>query len=324
MLLSICIPTRNQPEAIYRLLETLKNEIVQDVEIVISDGSDTYKSKYLIYQYLDKLPIKYKKRLGYGIDEGMIELINISNGQYIWFLGDDDIVPGAVQEVVKIIKKNNQVEYIYVNANCNRKKINTIRLKEKNFFYGKDELLMAAGSGLAFISSSVVKSSLAKKSLSYAKKYIGTDFVNFAIIMHIIANSEKHYFLKKLLVICYPHDSSEVKKRVTTSEGLINNNFFDIFGIAWNSILTDFESAFSNEVTSTIKKEIFGSTWRGVIVGYIGGWDTPKGKRLKMIKTFYGYSEVWVALILFSLPKPILKYLYMLYKKGGFKHEVRL
>ena len=312
--LSICIPTRNQPEAVRRLLETLIAEKVEDVEIVINDGSDNCESKYLINKYLDNLPIVYSERIGCSIDAGIIELVEASSGKYIWFMGDDDIVVGGVLKVLDVMRANDQIDYIFINANNMRKSVNSIKLIGGHFFKGRDDLLLGAGTGLAFISSSVVKSCLAKKSLSYAKKFKGTDFVNFGIVMHVISNSENFYFLKDHIVIAYPHDSDEIKRRVTKSNGVLENNFFNIFGITWKKIVEDCAHAFNYKTVRIINKEVFGTTWRGVLVGAMGGWDTPKGKRLEMLRVFKRYPEVWIAVILFFVPVPILKHMHSAYK----------
>jgi glycosyltransferase involved in cell wall biosynthesis len=318
LLLSICIPTRNQPDAIRRLLDNFMSEIVDEIEIIISDGSDDFESKNLIVRYLDKLPIRYIKRIGFSIDEGMVELIEASNGKYIWFLGDDEIKNDSILKIINIIKFNKEIKYIFINANNMRKKIDSVKITDNNYFIERNELLLAAGSGLAFISSSIIISSLAKKSLNYASKYKGTDFVNFAIVMFVIANSNNHYFIEEVLIKSYPHTSEEIKRRVTKSDGLIINNFFEIFGLTWKRIITDFKISFYHESLNEINRELFNSSWKGVIVGYIGEWDSPKGKRLALIKEFYKYPEAWFALILFCMPRQMLFYLYEYYKKIKF------
>jgi hypothetical protein len=62
-------------------------------------------------------------------------------------------------------------------------------------------------------------------------------------------------------------------------------------------------------------KRSFTQMWRGVIVGWIGGWDSPNGKRIKLMRHFYRYPEAWVAFLLFSMPLWVVKVIYQIYKK---------
>ena len=54
--------------------------------------------------------------------------------------------------------------------------------------------------------------------------------------------------------------------------------------------------------------------WRGVLVGWAGGWDTPKGKRIKLMRYFYMFPEAWIAIILFSMPSFFNNLMYKFYK----------
>ncbi len=41
---------------------------------------------------------------------------------------------------------------------------------------------------------------------------------------------------------------------------------------------------------------IIGQTWRGVLVGWAGGWDSPAKKRALLLKHFWSFPEVWIAI----------------------------
>ena len=42
----------------------------------------------------------------------MLNVSKMAKGKFIWFLGDDDLlVPDAIEQLTKRIKKNNKVEF---------------------------------------------------------------------------------------------------------------------------------------------------------------------------------------------------------------------
>jgi hypothetical protein len=101
---------------------------------------------------------------------------------------------------------------------------------------------------------------------------------------------------------------------MVSKTGEINNPAFEIYGVNLHKIVREYSAYFlPNTIRQTLKKS-FGQTWRGVMVGWIGGWDTPNGKRIKMLRYFWMFPEVWIAITLFLIPLPINKLLYRAYK----------
>ena len=59
ILLSICIPTYNQPQKVKRLLKSLLPQISPEVEIIVCDDSSNFETENIIKEYLGKTSIKY-------------------------------------------------------------------------------------------------------------------------------------------------------------------------------------------------------------------------------------------------------------------------
>lgn len=163
-LLSICIPTRNQPQALNRLLQSIVNqEKLCNVEVIINDDSDDDETKKIAKLYESNLVIRYKKRFGSGVDSGIIELVQEAHGLYIWFIGDDDIVRNAVNLIKSCQGVVSGAEFIYADTQNHETGRMHLGFKEDCFFKDCNELLLLTGTGLAFISSNILLTNLAKK-----------------------------------------------------------------------------------------------------------------------------------------------------------------
>ena len=108
MLLSICIPTYNRPESLLNCLNSLaKQKNKKDFEVCISDNCSKKNIKNLIKPFRKKLNIKYKKnRKNLGFTLNVLKVSLMAKGEFIWFLGDDDLtVNNSVKYLTNLIKK---------------------------------------------------------------------------------------------------------------------------------------------------------------------------------------------------------------------------
>lgn len=110
--LSICIPTYNRKKNLSELLDALAELIggAQDIEVIISDNASTDGTN----KYMEDLEKKGKFRnLRYhrnyenvGPDNNFVMCYKLAKGDYIWLLGDDDIITGdIVPYLMEVIKK---------------------------------------------------------------------------------------------------------------------------------------------------------------------------------------------------------------------------
>ena len=119
MLLSICIPTYNRPESLVNCLNSLaKQKNKKDFEVCISDNFSKKNIKNLIKPFKKKLNIKYnrnKKNLGFALNVLKVSLM--AKGEFIWFLGDDDlVVDNAVKYLTNLMKKKKNIDFFWVNS----------------------------------------------------------------------------------------------------------------------------------------------------------------------------------------------------------------
>lgn len=313
-LLSICILSYNQVEEIERLLISLQNQYTNDLEILMRDDSTNDETKELVEKYSIKIPITYYKGVKEGIDNTVIFLTRKAVGKFIWWMGDDTIEPEGVAEVLNVIKTYPNVNFIWANCQIYNTNILAINIKSGSGPIDKNELLKLGGAGLGFISATIFEREMGLKALPRAEKYIGSLFTNLYIVMYVISKSYGCYYLRGPIVMNYPTTSEEIKKLVIKSDGKIENRGFEVYGITLPDIIREFSKDFMLDVIDKVIKTSFRSAWQGMYVGWIGGWDTPQGKKMKLFKNYWQYPSAYLAIVLLSLPVSINKKLYIVFK----------
>lgn len=319
-LISICIPTYNQSREVKNLLDSLFLQVnsASNIEIVVRDDSVDSETEELINDYIKKIsiPIRYFRGKKEGVDKALIFLVQEARGKYIWWIGDDVLADGALSKVINTIIARPNLLFVWANFyNADNKKL-YIDLKEDRLFKDKNEVLEKLGiAGLGFISAMIFKREIALRNVKKSEKYIGTQFVSLFLTVSVVAESMENqcYFLNGPIVINHPTTIQGIKD-ATIRGGKIKNEFFNAFGISAYNIIKEFDNKFNKQTIQEIFKNNFASMWRGVLVGWIGGWDTPKGKRWKMFKLYWNFLEFWIAMPLFLMPLWFNKILYKIYK----------
>lgn len=314
LLLSICILSYNQASEVERLLNSLVSQVTADTEIVIRDDSTNNETELLVERFSRTIPIRYFHGKKEGIDKTVIFLTEEARGEFVWWLGDDDVVPGGIAQVLDVIRNTRDLTFVWANYRLAGAKDLAIDLPSNCFFSSRDEILELGGAALGFVSATVFKRELALPGIDGARKYIGSAFVNLYLVLYVISQPGRHYYVHGPVVICHPATIDEIKAVVVKRPGVVRNDAFEVFGVNFSRIVREFALVFSSAAIRRTIKKSFGQTWRGMLVAWIGGWDTPKGKRVKMLKYFWTFPECWVALILFLAPLSVNRLLYRIYK----------
>ena len=121
MKLSVCIPTYNRDMH----LENCLNSIIKckrysnlDFEVCISDNDSSDQTRAIVEKAQLKLPIKYhKNETNVGIPKNFLNVISMAKGDFIWLLGDDDLLlPDAISRLYDLLEKHPDVDFFYVNS----------------------------------------------------------------------------------------------------------------------------------------------------------------------------------------------------------------
>lgn len=119
-LLSICITTYNRAEWLTLSLKNLIRLIpnpCKDIEILVCDNTSTDHTPDVVKPYLNRADFRYYRN---PKNVGMLGNLRVTahhaSGQYIWILGDDDLVkPGSIERVLQVIQSHPGIALIYLN-----------------------------------------------------------------------------------------------------------------------------------------------------------------------------------------------------------------
>tara|TARA_B110000503_G_scaffold23182_1_gene36100 strand:- start:14755 stop:15780 length:1026 start_codon:yes stop_codon:yes gene_type:complete len=315
--LSLCIPTKNRSTEFNNLLNNVRNQLSLEIEVVVRDDSDNNDTLEIFKKYIigNKFQYQYFQGSAAGLDRANLFLLEKARGDYIWWFGDDDlIINNGIKEVIKLVEDTPDISFIW--ANFAQNSLDKLSCNSNSrFFEDLEDLFLTLGHNLGLLSTYILKREDGLKFIHYGYKYIkGFSFVPTAIVAAMIANNYKAYLLKGPYVLNIPSSIEDLKKMMVKKNSEYQNNAFKTYGVYYREIVDSQKHVLSKSGYIKIQKLIFNPVWKGIYVAWLGGWDNPKGKKIKMLKLYWFLPECWLALYLFSMPKFFNQYLYKIYK----------
>ena len=318
ILLSVCVPTYNRPVQFKRMLMGLMPQLTDETELVIRDDSPNDETRKVFDELVEKFKplakLNYIQGEKIGLDAANLFLLENAIGKYIWWFSDDDeFMPGAIAKTLELIKKYPEITFIWVNF-CDFKIIAIDR--GDGFFKDRNDVLESLTIGaIGLLSTYFLRREDALMALPVVKKFVkGFSFASTSVVFYVLTGSGKFYFLRGPYILCHVSTTvDEIKKSIVPGKK-IDNKYFNIFGVDFYNIVMEFSDKFTIHAVRKILTNSFSCVWRGILVGWIGGWDTPQGKRWKMFKLYWSFPEFWIAMPLFLLPLWVNKILYKIYK----------
>jgi FkbM family methyltransferase len=123
--LSVCITTYNRAawlDVNLRNLARLWPEPNSDVEFVVCDNTSTDHTRDVVTPYLCRSDFRYiRNAKNVGMLGNLRVTANHAQGEYIWILGDDDLLcPGAIERVLDAIRSHVGTALVYLNYSYTR------------------------------------------------------------------------------------------------------------------------------------------------------------------------------------------------------------
>ena len=183
-LLSIAIPTYNRAVFLQNLFDNLASQIVKlpgMVQLCISNNCSTDNTEQIIMDFSQKYPglVKYyKQEKNFGAHVNFWKVLEMSDGDFVWLLGDDDeIASDGIKKVIDVIKND-----------CN-KDTGLLTTACKSYFIDKK-------TGEKIIYSDTIEKNKGNIYVVDRKNIIGQKFPAAVFISILLFNN---YFLKKIL-----------------------------------------------------------------------------------------------------------------------------
>lgn len=237
MILTIIIPLYNKKNYIITTLESILNEITQEIEVIIiddcsTDGSVDKVEKYREKNFKDK-NIKFLKNVkNIGVSATRNKGLDISSGEYIMFLdADDKLKKNFYREILPLLQNKNLEMICLTREYSSLKKIEVNykeilpleKIKISDSFYEVedfkkvlDKKVFLGGSGEIITQKKLIEKERFNEKLSIMEDY---DFY-FKVLKKI----EKVYFyIKPVIIIEDVVEQSLSSKRIKFNE---INNFF--------------------------------------------------------------------------------------------------
>jgi glycosyltransferase involved in cell wall biosynthesis len=315
--LSLCIPTYNRPEEFKRMLSGVLPQLTDEVEVVVRDDSSTPETKDIFDKLVLSRGIEYQYHVGekIGLDAASLFLFDRARGEFVWLFSDDDeLLDGGIAEVLALIDADPSLNAIWANFDSDLPSGLAVKNRGSGYFQSGSEVLEVVGTGIGLVSTQIFRRKRGLLGFDIAKKHIvGFSFASTAVYISVLAGPGKFYFMNGPYILCHPTTNDEIMS-ATNRTGEIINNGFHVYGVEFHNIVREFDGKFDQKSVRKLLSENFGALWRGMVIGYAGGWDTPRNKRLQMLKIYWSYPECWLALPLLCAPRVINKVLYRIYK----------
>lgn len=110
--LSICIATWNRAHYLSQLLDSLKGQVNEEVEVVVSDNASTDDTQAVASAAGKSFAhfLYHRNAENIGAERNFESAVRRSRGRYCWIVGDDDVVEaGAVDTVLQALRSGDDI-----------------------------------------------------------------------------------------------------------------------------------------------------------------------------------------------------------------------
>ncbi len=121
MKLSVCVPTYNRAGHLANCLESIRiarERVGDDVQVCVSDNASTDDTATVVAAAAKTMAIDYRRNeINLGAATNYLKAVELARGEFVWLLGDDDLLrPDALETVLRLLAANPGADYFFVNA----------------------------------------------------------------------------------------------------------------------------------------------------------------------------------------------------------------
>ncbi|MGA7521619.1 MAG: glycosyltransferase family 2 protein [Acidobacteriaceae bacterium] len=165
VLLTIAVPTYNRSQCLHQLLERLLPQTASQpgIEVIVSDNASADNTCEVVRHFIeDGARVRYiRNPANIGADANFLQCYNLAQGEYLWIVGDDDIIlNGSVARILDILTEQ-RFDLIYIPSHRFRgddppPDLTWVNRRAKPF-RNATHFGLRVGTGLAFISGNIVR-----------------------------------------------------------------------------------------------------------------------------------------------------------------------
>lgn len=127
---SVVIPTYNREDLLPETIESVLAQTYKDFEIIVIDDGSTDNTREVI----SKFPIRYFYQENQGVSAALNNGAVLAQGEYVAFLGSDDIwLKDILEREVEVLDKNPDVGFVYSQMYLMDGDGTAFRVKESTF-----------------------------------------------------------------------------------------------------------------------------------------------------------------------------------------------
>ena len=300
--LSICIPTYNFGEFIGEAIESIVEQIGNEVEIVVGDGASTDNTEEIINRYQLRFPnIKYHKfeKKG-GIDLDLIKTIRLAKGDYCWMLSSDDVLrPGSIKRILDEIELGYSI-YLCNRTKCDRnlKEISSqywLSNEDKDciFDFSDNTVLLrylksaqSLGALFSYMSSIIVRRA-EWDNMSSSEILIGSNYAHVYKLFSLAKNGGKVMYIRDSLVATRLFNDSFM------ANGIARRYLIDLYGYQNLANHLFLENSIRDAFKSVLRRE---HKWY-CLVGLASKVTVKEWNELVIMFSSFGYHPAVLSLV---------------------------
>ena len=304
--LAVAIPTYNRHSILREnLLHMLPELSKYNIAVYISDDSDNNNTRDMI----SELKLKYdkiyyhKNNPSLGHDNNCLRTLGIPNEEYIWYLGDSEIIKDNGIKLILDLLKKNTFDFILLNADNRSVDINSHHYLDASSFFVD----------LAW-HATLTGATIYRKEILFNKKYdkyVGSNFIQLGIILEeLLDSTDGLYWLNNKLIY--------VNKN--KAESYWTKEIFKVFAEDW----FDFVNSLPEEYLDKDKMKVLKSHSNHTDIFKFRRYITLRKENILNLKSyfkFYGKLKyttslhVYTVFLIALLPRIILISLNIVVKK---------
>lgn len=309
--LTIAIPTYNRGAILSKNLAGLFEYPIDNIEIIVSDNGSSDKTRSVCEQYAHEHQNfrYYRNAQNLGYDKNVLNCLARSEGEYVWFVGDDDFANSdLVSSIVVVLQRENPagalINATVVNPINNQVLIENLGGHDRDsVVVGNEQAFVDLSKWATLISAIVVKRSLVRADA--LEEYVGSCFVQIPIFWRAVSGGK----------ICVMGRKKLLKN--DTDVANFNMNSTEIWLFSWIKTIMSLSDIFTlasckESAAKLYPREFYnpGSLLMHIVQAKVNGTLSKANKHIIFDGLLLNYIDACFIELMVFLPSSLVSFLF--------------